>query len=140
MKITVLVGLPGSGKSHMGRALSKERGCPFFDDCATEPEIWEEVILCIKNGRNCILADPGFCIDRIKKKFFAQVAAVTDQAEFEFIYFANEPDVCANNVFNRTDGRKVSKRFAYDLSKWYTVPEGIATIPCYRGVSDGYGY
>lgn len=139
MKITVLVGLPGSGKSHYGRALAKDRSLPFFDDCATDPDIWDEAVTCITSNLDCILADPGFCIDRIKKKLIDQIMALNNNVEFDFIYFANEPDVCADNVSTRTDGRVVSRRFAYDLSNWYTIPNGIVTIPCYRRNSDGYG-
>jgi adenylate kinase family enzyme len=132
MKITVLVGLPGSGKSHYGRALAKERNIPFFDDCATDTDVWDKAVICIASGQDCVLADPGFCIDRIKKKFVDQIIALNNSIDLNFIYFANEPDVCVNNLSKRTDGRKVSKRFAYDLSNWYTVPEGAVTIPCYR--------
>lgn len=132
MKITVIVGLPGSGKSHYGNSLSFSIGHLFFDDCVTDLEVWEAAEACILAGQDCILADPGFCIDRQKKKLLDKLATLNPNAQIEFIYFANEPDICAENVSTRTDGRAVSKRFAYDLSKWYTVPAGVPTIPCYR--------
>lgn len=116
----------------MGRTLSQDRGIPFFDDCATEIEAWDAAVLCLQSDQDCIMADPGFCIDRVKKKLLAQIADVTDKAVIDFIYFANEPEICANNVSVRADGRAVSKRFTRDLSIWYTVPDGVITIPCYK--------
>lgn len=134
MLVYIIIGLPGSGKTHYGKALSIKTGLPFFDDCATDIEVSDAFEQSIASGQSCIVADPGFCIDAVKQKLLDKLNESPTPVFREFIYFANDPDTCAKNVTNRVDGREVSKRFAHSLAVWYTVPKDVTPIPCYKGM------
>lgn len=131
--ITVIIGLPGSGKSHLGRTMSANSGKPFFDDCLTDFGVWDKVLASVANGIDCIIADPGLCIDYVKRRALNEIVDTSNSTNsFHFIYFANEPEVCARNLKDRKDGREVSARFAKDLSKWYTIPTGFSAVKCFE--------
>lgn len=131
--IIIIVGLPGSGKSHLGKAVSQNRTIPFYDDCITEVEIWEQVEACLRNNNDCVLADPGFCISKYRDQLVEKISDLNKDAILTWIYFDNDPEVCIQNLKNRSDGRIVSETFARQFSKWYTIPKNTATLPCYRG-------
>lgn len=130
-KITIIVGLPGSGKTHLGNRLSKEMGIPFFDDCATDKNSWDAAVAHIKSGGDCILTDPKFCRPKTMATLTTKIAEVmVGGVMYNYHYFANEPEVCIRNLQDR-DERVVSDRFVRELSAEYN-PVSYITIPCYR--------
>jgi hypothetical protein len=127
MKFIFLVGLPGSGKTYMGRQMGEH----FLDDicrtCGTE-RLKESF-----TSETVIVADPSLC--RSVNRFFAEkmLQAHHPGCEIEWVFFENNPDKCWANVQARNDGRTISKRMIYDLSKQYKMPEDATIIEVWQG-------
>lgn len=128
-EVTIIVGLPGSGKSYFGRRLSKELDIPFFDDCGTDENSWSAAVARIKSGGNCIVADPKLCSPNAFDSLLSKINELISNYVLHVYYFSNEPEVCIKNLQGR-DSRIVSSTFVRHLSSKYR-PIG-RTTPCYR--------
>jgi hypothetical protein len=118
--ITLLVGLPCSGKTYYGKSL----GHPFVDDVSVsgagvlkkllgEPEIVvSDVFLCRKYDRE-------FATRWLKE--------VAPDYELKWVFFENNPEKCLANMKCRMqsgDVRQVATMIT-QLSKQYEIPEGV---------------
>jgi hypothetical protein len=110
---TVLVGLPGCGKSYYGRALLKSLNKSIFLDDIKD---FSEVILSRCFYDNIIIADPWLCDDKIRK------LAVEKLPGAYWLFWENDPEQCWKNIQGR-DSRVISKDFINDLSKKYHPPK-----------------
>jgi tRNA uridine 5-carbamoylmethylation protein Kti12 len=126
-RISIIVGLPGSGKTTYGILLHKIFGDPFFDDISVEREAYDSLKKAVSLGQDVIVADPYFCKEERIKSF---LNSLERDVTTSFHYFSNELDVCAQNVSTRNDGRLVPRRFLESLSKSYCPPPH--SIPCFR--------
>jgi len=125
---TLIVGLPGSGKSHLAEriaSLDATANTVIFDDMKMSD--LEQARDTIKSGRNIVLTHPQLCVTSIR-----ETAKITIEAwggEVDFLYFTNDPDACLANVKRRNDGRKV-EMFIRDLSKDYKIPDDAGIMIC----------
>lgn len=125
-KVTIIVGLPGSGKTHLAESLKRNdhtKNTVVFDD----PAIIDipECNAAVREGKNVIMTHPNFC--RPADLLVATSTFESWGATVSVIYFENNPDACLANVERRNDGRKV-RNYIRDLSLTYEVPKG--TIRC----------
>ena len=116
MKITLVIGLPGSGKSRFLK--DKEHVIddmihPKYRDC---DELW--------------VADPRMCDDRYLRDIKKHLSEVYENVQFECIYFENDLDKCLTNIEHRRllgDERQV-EGLARHLSKTYEPINPIEVI------------
>ena len=131
MKITLLIGLPGSGKTYLGKQL---KGL-FIDDASknkgllaltylSNAVLKNRPIKFVTEKTDLIIADPMFCTQETLQKAKAKLGAMFPGYEIECIYFENDPEKCLRNVRIRNDGRLVYGLIR-GLSKKYVIPEGI---------------
>lgn len=130
MKFIFIVGLPGSGKTHLGRQMSDQLNGIFLDDiCQTcgKGRLKEAF-----SHQTVIVADPSLCrpINRIFAE--AMVKEHHPGCEVEWLYFTNDPDQCWLNIQGR-DERLISKRSIYDRSKVYKIPENAKIVSVWKG-------
>lgn len=118
MKITVIVGLPGSGKTTYGNSL----GGLFVDD--TSIIGLKLVALAIQNKNpHIVLSDVQLCRSSTRnqaKEWFAECA---QGYEIEWVYFENDPVQCLANVASRKasgDDREVEDLIQI-MSQVYTI-------------------
>lgn len=105
-KIHLIVGLPGSGKTHY--ALSVLGHLPLVDDIREQDEL-------LPDTQEFVIIDPNFCDEKILENAKQILTFFYPNAEFEIVYFENNPDACRANVARRDDGRNVTgtiERFA----------------------------
>ena len=134
-KIIVIVGLPGSGKTYLGKKLTEDTGFEFLDD-VTKTQMGRLKAL-LDEGKSCIVSDPNLVIEPIRKSA-AEYLAKFPNLEIEWIFFENNPKQCMNNVTRRNDGRKVFG-FIEAFSKKYVVPDGAKVVKVYSNAKSRTG-
>ncbi len=126
LKITLIIGLPGSSKSFLGNRLSQETGAHFLDDVKDE----DEIDSAIANGHiSLLIAHPFFCDSLIRDKLVSNLKEKYNNIEFEYIFFENDAKQCRENAKLRN--RKVEgtlRRF----ENIYKIPDGYVPLPVWR--------
>lgn len=105
MKIIMLVGLPGSGKTFFGSRL----GFPFYDDLTQTGGLDS-----IKNADTIIISDYGLIFEDIRQKAVQILSIKFTDATFYWIAWENDPMKCYLNILRRDDGRIIT----YDTIKF----------------------
>lgn len=122
MKFFVLIGLPGSGKTH----LAKQMNGNFVDDFKSFDELVD-----LKKDIN-IVASPFLCLKTSRDSLVHFLNKKYQNPEIYYCYFENKPDKCIKNIQIRNDGRAISESFIKYLSKNYEIPKGVKTIDVYE--------
>src|SRR5262245_4214667 len=61
-KVTFIIGLCGSGKTHLAEELQQATGAELFDDFVERLATDLPALLrCLREGRDCIVQEIGFC-------------------------------------------------------------------------------
>lgn len=115
MKFILLVGLPGSGKTHFGN----ESGLPFFDDITQHGG--QDTLLGISEG-SVVISDFGFLFEQTRKSAMDSLLKQFPDSTFEWMVWENNPEACFENIKRRNDGRNLNIGTLKELSKLYTYP------------------
>ena len=118
MKITLVIGLPASGKT----TYAKKLGGFLIDDPKHLDELPD---IC----EHLVIVDPFFCITHILKKSIVKLSEKYGECEITKIYFENDPDQCCKNAELRE--HKHVKRFINAISFEYEPDESCIVLPCY---------
>ena len=126
-KVTFIVGLYGSGKTHFLKSHSAEfEGAYILDD----PSVTQEraiLDIAITHDRVAI-ADPMLCM--VSRQILAK--KIFKDYEQEWVFFENDEAACWDNVRLRDDGRTVSKYCLAALSALYSIPEGVEALSVFK--------
>ena len=117
MKVTIIIGLPGSGKSYLINRIAKQH--TILDDFVSP----DKIHMALSLGNDVIMADPYFCEKDILAKAVKIVEVYT--SNIEYIYFENNKERAIANAENR--GRGV-KGLIHQLSAIYKPPENARKI------------
>ena len=129
MKIFLLVGMPGCGKTYLGNQLSKELDAVFIDDVNLNNGIQQVKNAVAGHVSPLVVADVFLC--REKEREAAKKILEDRGYDIEWIFFENDPEKCLKNVRRRDDGRKV-EGLIRQLTKEYTIPEGAEVRQIYE--------
>ena len=126
MKLVVLIGLPASGKSYLGRQMIENNKKAVFIDDVSMVGI-KELEKVIENGgfSDIIMSDVFLCREKDRQTFVKWISKY--DFEIEWIFFENAPEKCLKNIKirnNNGDVRKV-EGLIYFLSKEYKIPCGV---------------
>lgn len=137
-KITLLVGLPGSGKSTLGNILAKESDSYFLDDISNQTSdinlFFADFFQTHQNIQHLIVSDVYFCYEKTLKKAQDILNNHFPNAIIDVIYFENSYQKCLNNINYRIslgDDRKVLE-FLSNTSKTYTIPSHIQPVSIWQ--------
>jgi RNase adaptor protein for sRNA GlmZ degradation len=112
MKVKLIIGLPGSGKTFYLNSL--DDSWHKIDDIKNVNELPFD-------KDKIAIADPHFCIDTVREKAKKTISNIYEDVEFEYIFFENDKEKCIKNVEYRNDGRNVMQ-FIEILYKSYNPP------------------
>ena len=122
MRITLIVGLPGSGKTHFAKTLIKERGGILVDD----PRELDELPVA---ADHLVITDPYFCFEEICLAACEILYKKYGEPVIDFIFFENDPEQALQNATGRD--RAVTS-FIQQCSDAYKIPEGVVAIPVWK--------
>lgn len=119
---TILIGLPGSGKTFWIEN-NKNKFDYIFDDFSRQEDFLKK--LPSLSGSIC-LSDPTLC----KSSNIEKLENALNNGGWEYckIYWENNPEAALANVVARDDGRQISRRWIFDMSKQYNPPSGSLQI------------
>lgn len=117
MKVTIIIGLPGSGKSYLIDRIARQH--TILDDFVSP----DKIHMALSLGDDVIMADPYFCEPDILAKAVKIVEVYT--SNIEYIYFENDKEKAIALAENR--GRGV-KGLIHQLSVIYKPPENARKI------------
>lgn len=133
-KVTFIVGLPGSGKSHLVSEMVKVENAVVFDD-KYKPI---DCLTAISQGVNVIVADPLLCPAKDQQSVAKSLRNLYENLNVHWIYFENDPEACLANVERRAakgDLREVRTAIRL-LSKHYFIPQGADVRKVWRPVNE----
>ncbi len=131
-KITFLLGLCGSGKSHLSVQLHEHTGAQVFESVLNSPALMG-IQQCLRDGNDCIVEEISFCFEHNRNVITAFLSAMPG-VEVEWICFENDLE-CANwNVTHRRNKGDPEGhcRINAHVHPQYTYPEGAKIIPITR--------
>jgi predicted kinase len=139
-KLTIIIGLPGAGKSTLiknlrpsvsGICVEDFHGNAYEDsgDVKNSRHFFG-LIEALRTGRDCIIGDIAFCEPQRLNKLKEVVKEWIPNISFEEIYFENDPVKCKRNIEFRA-AEKVAKDSANldEFSKKYVVPYNVKARP-----------
>lgn len=122
-KITVLVGLPGSGKSYYIKQNSDSKTI-IVDDPKNANELPDKLT------SDLIIADCHLCREKTRESLNKILQIRYPKAEINYVFFENNPEQCLKNVKFRNDGRFVEPTIK-NYSKEYSIPENATVLPVF---------
>lgn len=111
MKATLIIGLPGSGKTFLGKQFVN-----FIDDPTELP---------FPSAEEVAIADCNLCNPNVRQRAVDHLTKLGYNVSC--VYFENNPDKCFNNVKFRNDGRNV-RADILNLSKIYVIPDDVVPL------------
>lgn len=132
-KVTFILGLAGSGKTHLANQITATTGAKYFDGVVHNKSL-PAIMQCLRAGKDCIVEEIAYCHapnrDRIETELRSQVPDV----EIEWICFENDLESANWNVTHRTNKRDVAGHLAInrDCHRLYTCPDDAKMIAITR--------
>lgn len=133
--ILFIVGLPGSGKSHLAQKINSDNGGKYriIDD----PRSFDQILPYV--NEDLIITDPALCFPQNRELAIQKISEANPEAKFDWIYFENDPQTCLRNSELRDQEligkgkapRKVDS-FIKNLQQFYTIPEGSTVLSVWK--------
>lgn len=125
MDIILVIGLPGSGKSHFLKSFSTDL-YNICDDIKTLDDLPNP-----KENKNLVIACPTFCFPRVLISATNYLGLRYLGSQIKYFCFENNPEKCLKNIEYRNDGRMV-KEAIFIMSKFYEIPENSTILPIWQ--------
>jgi hypothetical protein len=131
-KITLIIGLCGSGKTVLANQLRRKTGARIFES-PCKRKTFPEILECLGRGEDCIVEEISLCFLPTREKIAQPLSGVND-LQVEWICFENDIESANWNVEHRTnkgdpEGHKgVNAR----VHPHYTYPTGAEIKPIER--------
>lgn len=131
-KITMIIGLPGSGKSELAKNMLLENSIIIDDPKDLEKDVLNK--LKGKTYAEVIITDPWMCIESARDQAEAILFYNFPEASFLSIFFENDLQACEENIKRRQrqgDTRNIGNQAKY-FSKRYSIPQGMTPKKVWR--------
>lgn len=142
-KLTVVVGLPGAGKSTRVNAMRSSVSGECFDDfhanalhnspLVEDSRHYSTLLGNIRAGSECVITDIAFCDPARRANLQQVIDREIPNCRIEWIYFENAPDKCRRNIERRS---RVGVREDLDALETfrhlYCIPDGVIPVPVHE--------
>ncbi len=130
--VTFILGLCGSGKTHLATKLHRETRAVLFDEPIGRGQ--ESTIAeCLRQGGDCIVEELFYCIAGYRDKMLALLTGIPD-LRIQFICYENDLEAANSNVRTRTNKGRIPEhiRLNETVSPHYSFPEPCELRPIFR--------
>jgi len=129
--LTIILGLCGSGKSHLIKLIASEiRFDEGFLNCKADHE-W--LFRALKRGEDCAVIEICYCVESYRKQFLAELAHRVKKVHVRWLCFENDiRRANANCRLRPTRNPKSHMRINRRVRKEYTYPEGATILKVWR--------
>lgn len=123
-KLTLIAGLPGSGKSTWIEANAPSTQFFIADDFMAHSygniskfaysRWYFPLVFALRAGRDAIIADIAFCDSGRRCEAERIMVDAVHNLKYQWVFFANDPDACRQNVLadEKIKGRKAESRLS----------------------------
>lgn len=106
-KLTIIVGMGGSGKSHLCQEIATSQNAHAFDDATLVVDddtragfkCLGEIVARLLSNHDCVMDEPHLTNEEFRAKFKSFCDEFLAGVEQEWIFFDYDPLACINNVF-----------------------------------------
>jgi hypothetical protein len=132
-KLTFVLGLSGSGKTHLSEQLEKQTGARLFTSLLADDSGLIVLLNCLKDGKDCIVDEVRFCLSAYRESIIQALAPIAD-LEIHWICFENDLETANWNVIHRTNKGDAEGHLNINLRlhPHYTYPANAEIIPLHR--------
>jgi len=135
-KVTFLLGLAGSGKSHLAEDLKIKTGAKVFEGIAApeRPECLPSMVRCPTDGEDCVVEEIACCHPDYREQVVTYLRSRVPSVEIEWICFENDLESANWNVRNRKNKGDVEGHLAINQRRHslYKYPDDAKIIPITR--------
>jgi len=131
-RLTMILGLCGSGKSWLAERLGEQTGALLFDEPIGRNHE-TEIVQHLRAGRNCVVEEFFYCVESHRSKF-VRLASAIPGVEIEFICYENDLEAANWNVRRRRNKGRVQEHLDLNnsVSPHYTYPDNSVRRPIFR--------
>ncbi|MFZ3009952.1 MAG: AAA family ATPase [Candidatus Microsaccharimonas sp.] len=133
--LTIVIGLPGSGKTtYINNLADQNSQLSIYDDYQGEaynndsdPRLskhFGELVGNLKKAKNVIVSDIRYCIPHELNVFLGTVLSAAPNVRIELKYFENNPEACRKNILFRNRENRVDQELELlnKLTSGYVLP------------------
>lgn len=136
-KVTFLLGLAGSGKTHRGEVLRGETGAEIFEGTEGEKKdaLLRVMVQRLIEGKNCIVEEIAYCLPSRREAIVATLCSLVPNVEIEWICFENDLESANWNVRHRKHKMHAVQGHLHInecYHRLYIYPGGVKVIPITR--------
>jgi hypothetical protein len=132
-KITLVVGLPGAGKTSLTRVLSQGQ-VKVYEDFRNGQVQWERFLGDLRSGTDHVVNDPSLCDPEVRGRIERCLREKIPDIQIAWVFLANDPDQCILNVlsdfwYKKRNDLEARLREIRRLSPIYQIPRGHLALP-----------
>jgi hypothetical protein len=132
-KVTFILGLSGSGKTHLSEQLKMETGAEIFANLLSDDSGLSALIECLRHGEDGIVDEVRFCLPAYREQIIQSLVQIGD-LEIRWICYENDLETANWNVIHRTNKGDAEGHLDINLRlhPHYTYPANAEIIPIQR--------
>jgi len=132
-KVTFILGLSGSGKTHLSEQLKRETGAEIFANLLSDDSGLSALIERLRHGEDGIVDEVRFCLPAYREQIIQSLAQISD-LEIRWICYENDLETANWNVIHRTNKGDPEGHLDINLRlhPHYTYPANAEIIPIQR--------
>ena len=132
-QVTFILGLCGSGKSHLAEQLKKETGAEIFENILADASSLPALIECLRSGRDCIVDEVRFCLPAYRSQILEYLSQLTN-ISLHWICYENDLESANWNVIHRKNKADPEGHLDINLRlhPHYEYPANAEIIPIQR--------